>query len=263
MELIDRGAGPPIVLVPGIQGRWEWLGPGVEALARRCRVITFSLADEPTAAARFDATRGFACYVDQIAAAMDQAGVERATICGVSYGGLIAAAFAARHPARTSALVLASAIPPTWSPDARVRFYLRAPVLLSPIFVAASLRMFPEIAAAAGGVLTGMPVAARHGWNALRHMFSPSLMARRVRLLDGLALQAELKPVHVPTLVLTGEAELDKVVPVAATRQYLRIWPHARLATVTRSGHLGAITRPDEFARLVTSFMTGLDERAA
>jgi len=256
MNIVDSGSGPPVVLVPGIQGRWEWLRPGVEALARHCRVITFSLADEPTAGARFDETNGFGSYVDQVAAAMDQAGVERATICGMSYGGLIAAAFAARHPERTAALVLASAIPASWHPDARVRFYLRAPVLLSPLFCVASVRMYREIAAAADGTLAGVRLTATHGWNALRHMFSPARMARRVQFLNGLALTNELTAVHVPTLVLTGEPDLDRVVPVVMTRQYQTIWPHARLATIPRSGHLGVITRPTEFARLVTSFIS-------
>ena len=31
--MTDRGAGPPLVLVPGIQGRWEWMAPAVDALA--------------------------------------------------------------------------------------------------------------------------------------------------------------------------------------------------------------------------------------
>ena len=117
MKIIDVGSGPPVVLVPGIQGRWEWMKPAVDALATRCRVLTFSLADERTCGASFDAAHGFDCYVDQIREAMDQAGISSAAICGVSYGGLIAAAFAARHPERTFALVLVSAIPPSWRPD--------------------------------------------------------------------------------------------------------------------------------------------------
>src|SRR5215216_6361826 len=117
MNLVDVGSGPPIVVVPGIQGRWEWMRPAVDALARHCRVITFSLADEPTARCAFDSGRGFACYVDQVREAMDQAGVRSATICGVSYGGVIAAAFAARYPERTSAVALVSAVPVSWEPD--------------------------------------------------------------------------------------------------------------------------------------------------
>jgi pimeloyl-ACP methyl ester carboxylesterase len=146
MNIVDLGTGPPIVLVPGIQGRWEWMKPAVDALARHCRVVTFSLADEPTAGGSFDAVRGFDSYVDQIRDAMDLAGITGAVICGVSYGGLIAAAFAARHPDRTTSLALVSAVPPSWKPDQRVRFYLRSPRLLSPLFCVASLRLYKEIA---------------------------------------------------------------------------------------------------------------------
>jgi pimeloyl-ACP methyl ester carboxylesterase len=186
---------------------------------------------------------------------MDAAGVREATICGVSYGGLVAAAFAARYPQRTSALVLVSALPHTWTPDQRVTFYLRAPRLLTPLFMIGALRMYPEIAAATPGFFPGIMATIRHGWTALTHMFSSVRMARRVTFLQGLALQPELDRVRIPTLVVTGEAELDRVVPVARTTEYLRLWPHAKHATLLRTGHLGLITRPDEFANLVTSFL--------
>ena len=127
--MIDLGHGEPLVIVPGIQGRWEWMRPGVEALAEHCRVITFSLGDEPTA--KYDGSaQGFDRYVDQVARALDAAGLQRAAICGVSFGGLIAAAFAARHPERVTSLVLASALPPSWKLDKRASFYLRSPRLL-------------------------------------------------------------------------------------------------------------------------------------
>ena len=64
-----------------------------------------------------------------------------------------------------------------------------------------------------------------------------------------------LEQVNVPTLVITGDPLLDRVVPVALTREYVRIWPHAREATIARTGHIGSITRPDEFARIVVDFM--------
>src|SRR4030095_13733971 len=102
MKIVDRGGGTPIVVIPGVQGRWEWMKPAIAALAGRCRVITFSLADEPSCGGTFDEHQGFWSYVDQVRDALESAGVTRAAICGVSYGGLIAAAFAARHPERTS-----------------------------------------------------------------------------------------------------------------------------------------------------------------
>jgi pimeloyl-ACP methyl ester carboxylesterase len=254
MKIIDVGSGVPLVLVPGIQGRWEWMKPAVDALARRCRVLTFSLADEPTCGGTFDPSTGFDCYVEQVAQAMDTAGVQRATICGVSYGGLIAATFAARHRDRVSALVLVSAIPPTWEPDARVRFYLRAPRLLMPLFLLASLRMYREIAAAIPGRAAALQAALRHGSTVVANMFSPVRMARRATL-SPQALRPEVGGVNVPTLIVTGDAELDRVVPVSRTREYALLWPHAEVATLARTGHLGLITRPEEFARLVTDFI--------
>ena len=254
MRLVDVGTGPAVVVIPGVQGRWEWMKPAIDALASACRVVTFSLADEPSCGAAFDERRGFDCYVEQVQAAMDQAGIDRAAICGVSYGGLVAAAFAARRPERTSALVLVSALPPSWVPDRRVRFYLGAPRLLMPLFMVASLRMYPEIAAAHDGRLPALRAAARHGWRVLTHMFDPVRMARRVRLLARADL-AGLGGVQAPTLIVTGEGALDRVVPVGATREYLRLLPQARAATVERTGHLGLITRPDAFAAIVAPFV--------
>lgn len=255
MHLIDVGSGVPIVLIPGIQGRWEWMRPAVEALASRCRVLTFSLADEPTCGTRFDDSAGFDCYVQQVVDALDQAQVARAFICGVSYGGLVAAAFAARHPERTQGLILVSALPPGWAPDARVRFYLRAPRLLAPVFMVASLRLYPEIAAANDGVAAGMAAAVQHAFNVLTHMFSPARMARRVRMLEHADLGGAMEILSVPTLVITGEERLDRVVPVRLTEDYLRIWPHARRVTLMRTGHLGSITRPDAFLDAVLPFV--------
>ena len=254
MKIIDRGSGTPVVVIPGIQGRWEWMAPAVAALAQRCRVITFSLADEPFSGGRFDESRGFWCYVEQVREALDAAGVREASICGVSYGGLIAAAFAARHPDRASSLLLVSALPPSWTPTARVRLLLRAPRLLTPLFLVAALRIFPEIAAASSGVTRGLLAAARHLWRVATHLFSPVRMARRVRLLASVDLRPELARITQPTLVITGEPSLDRVVPVQATLEYAHLLPHAGVATIPRTGHLGLVTRPDEFARLVVTF---------
>ena len=102
MNIVDVGNGAPLVLIPGIQGRWEWMRPAVDVLAKHCRVITFSLADEPTSGARFDESSGIWGYVQQVDDVMDAAGVRAATICGVSFGGLIASSFAARHAAKVS-----------------------------------------------------------------------------------------------------------------------------------------------------------------
>jgi pimeloyl-ACP methyl ester carboxylesterase len=256
MNVYDSGgAGPPLVIIPGIQGRWEWMRPGARVLSRHYRVITFSLADEPSSGAVFDETRGFAVYVEQVAAAMAGRGIERAVICGVSYGGLIAAAFAARYPAKVLAVVLLSALAPSWRMNERAMFYLRAPRLLFPLFALSSLRLVREMVSAHGGVVAGAIAALRHLWNVVTNPTSPVRMARRVRLLEQVDLRSELATVRAPALIVTGEEGLDYVVPPSHTREYLRLWPHAEGAVLERTGHLGVITRPDALARLLDAFL--------
>jgi len=260
MTIIDRGSGEPIVVIPGVQGRWEWMKPGIDALARRTRVITFSLADEPSSGAGFDDSAGFWSYVDQIRNALDQSGIDKAAICGVSYGGLIAGAFAARFPGRVTSLILVSALPPSWRPDARVSFFLRSPWLLSPLFCLGSVRLYREFAAAQDTWWSGVTSAWRAGVNVLLHMFHPGRMARRVHLLSSIfgpgRIDTELGHVKVPTMIVTGEESLERVVSPRITCEYLAIWPHARVETLARTGHLGMITRPDEFAALVSAFVS-------
>ena len=255
MNLVDRGTGAPIVIIPGVQGRWEWMRPAVEALAERNRVITFSLADEPTSEARFDETRGFWSYVDQVRDALVDARLERAAICGVSYGGLIATAFASHHPEMVASLVLVSALPPSWRPDRRLQFYVSHPWLTTPAFCLGAFRLYREIAAANDTTFHGALAAARHGSNVLRHMFHPIRMANRVALFERARIGAELGRVKANVLVITGEDRLERVVPPRFTREYLGIWPHARSVTLSRTGHLGLITRPGEFASIVSSFV--------
>ena len=255
MQIIDIGTGPPVILIPGVQGRWEWMRPAVDALASGCRVITFSLADEPTSGAPFDETTGFYSYVDQVRAVMDALELKEAAICGVSYGGLIAATFAARFPERTSSLVLVSAMPPSWRPDRRVSFYLRAPRLLSPLFLAGSIRLHREVAAANGGMVSGIRASIGHGWNALRHMFSPLRMSRRIELLSTASLAGQISTTRCPVLIVTGDESLERVMPVQRTLEYTALLPQAQVATLARTGHLGLITRPAAFAAIVIPFV--------
>jgi pimeloyl-ACP methyl ester carboxylesterase len=132
--------------------------------------------------------------------------------------------------------------------------YLRAPRLLSPLFCANSLRIYPEIAAANGGIMQGLLPAIRHGWNVLTHPFSPARMARRVKWLADAGLERRICRIQVPTLILTGDGSLDRVVPVHRTGEYANICSPVERAVIPRTGHIGLITRPDVFADLVSAF---------
>jgi len=252
LKIVDRGGGTPIVVVPGVQGRWEWMKPAIDTLAQRSHVITFSLADEPSAGWPAGDS-GFGAYVEQVAQALDARGLERAVVCGVSYGGLVAAAFARRYPHRVAGLALVSALPPSWRPDARAKFFMRSPNLLLPLFLLGSLRLYREIAAAHDSWWHGVWASVRQGARALAHFPAPARMARRARIVDEAEVDG-LSAIHVPVLVMTGQAGLDRVVPTEMTAEYTRIWPHATAVTLERTGHLGLVTRADEFARAIARF---------
>ena len=80
--MVDVGTGIPLVLVPGIQGRWEWMEPSVDALARDCRVITASLPGEPGVDTSFDADADFDVFVRHLDDIFDASGVANAILCG-------------------------------------------------------------------------------------------------------------------------------------------------------------------------------------
>jgi 3-oxoadipate enol-lactonase len=254
--MITRGNGAPLVLVPGIQGRWEWMAPAAHALARGARVITGTLCGDRGSRCRFDPGAGFENFVRQVDGWLDEARVAQASLCGVSYGGLIAVHFAAARPDRVQALVLASAPGPRWRPDSRSARYSRAPYFYAPAFVAgAPFRLAPEILAAHRGLWRRLRVSAAHVARVLAAPISPSRMAQRVRLLEGVDFVEDCRRVAVPALVLTGEARLDRVVPVASTLEYLRLIPHAARAVLPGTGHIGLVTKPDEFAAIVLDFL--------
>lgn len=261
--MIDRGRGLPFVLVPGIQGRWEWTSQAVDALAARARVLTFSLCDEPTSGFRCNPARGFENYLDQIEACLERAGLDDAIVVGVSFGGLIASEFAARRPARTRGLVLVSALPWDWTPDARVRFYLRAPRALTAVFCAgAPFRFYPELAAVFPTLGTQARFIASNSSNVLRAFPSPSRMARRVGWVETHRF-ADPQSIEAPTLVITGEAGLDRVVPVELTERCATGLRNVERAVLDRTGHLGIVTRSDTFADLAFAFANRVYQESA
>ena len=62
--------------------------------------------------------------------------------------------------------------------------------------------------------------------------------------------------------MITGEDGLDRIVPPELTRQYVTRLPRARRATLARTGHLGLVTRPAEFAELVCRFADEISDDA-
>jgi pimeloyl-ACP methyl ester carboxylesterase len=255
LQVFDRGDGDPVVLVPGIQGRWEWMRPCAEGLAREGRVVTASLPGEPGSGFALGRDASFDVHVDYLDAIFDRAGIDSAVLCGVSYGGWVSVHYAALRPERVKALVLASAPGPAFRPDTRQQYYVRAPRLLLPAFAFSSRqRMQPEVKLALPDGPARRAFLRSRLVAIARYPISPSLMARRITL----ALQADFvtsaRAVKAPTLVLTGEPGFDRIVPVASTREYLDLVPGAHGLVLEQTGHLGCVTRPRDFAQVVRGF---------
>ena len=56
---------------------------------------------------------------------------------------------------------------------------------------------------------------------------------------------------------MTGEPQLDRVVPVASSLEYVKLIAGARHVTLPRTGHMGLVLRPEAFADAVSAFVTG------
>jgi 3-oxoadipate enol-lactonase len=252
--VFNRGSGPPLVVVPGIQGRWEWMRPALEALATRCRTISYSLCGDFGSDVPIDPAIGFDNYLRQLDRVLDQARLERTALCGVSYGGLVALRYAATRPQRVSALILSSAPAPGWTPSEQQQRWVARPWISAPAFIATSPgRLIPEIRSALGGRWIGFLLG--HALRVAAAPMIPALMASRVTWQQSMDFAPDCNAVNTPTLIITGEDALDRVVPASVTRRYCSLIRGARFELMKDTGHIGLITRPRVFADLVTGFV--------
>jgi pimeloyl-ACP methyl ester carboxylesterase len=244
-------AGPTLVLIPGIQGRWEYARPTVDALATHFRVVTFSLGGRSQKGLDI-----FNSGVDQLTSVLEAHQIDRAILCGISYGGLLALRFASLHPDRTAALIMASTPGPEWHLRPRHHVYASWPWIFGPLFLVESpFRLRAELETALPD-----PVARRRfvRWQ-LRTILSAPVslprMAARARALPVPGIVEDCRRISTPTLIVTGEQALDRVVPVEGTASYMGLIAGARYAMLERTGHQGTITRPTIFAAAVNDFV--------
>ncbi len=230
--------------------------PAIAALQRRCRTITYTLSGDLGSGMTPDARVGFDTLVQQLDHVFDQAKLTRAAVCGVSYGGLIALRYAATRPERVSALVFTSSPAPGWRPSARQSQYVKNPWLLTPLFmIAGPFRMWPEIVRAIPNRRRRMTFAIAQGLRVLLAPIVPSELARRVHFMEAADFHRDCARVAAPALIVTGEEELDTVVPVSSTRRYQSLLRDTRYEQMSDTGHLGLITQPERFAGIVGGFV--------
>jgi hypothetical protein len=247
--MIEAGQGRPVLMVPGIQGRWEWMRPAIDALSARHRVLSFSLSDVPGT----DCFGEWTALIDEL---LDRRRIARLAVVGVSFGALIALRYAASRPERVTCLVLASAPPPHWALDARRAAYLRRPLLSAPAFALRGVaNLLPELLASQPTKAAKTRMLLSHLYRVLRFPASPRRMAAWASAWQALRQDIDCARVQAPALVITGETHLDRVVPTSSTLEYLHLLPNARHVVLPDTGHIGLISRPARFAEVVGEFI--------
>ena len=253
----DEGDGPPVVCLHAIgHGASDFTGLR-RWLAGRHRVVALDWPGHGRSADdRVPASAGR--YAALLAGVLDALGVERPVMIGNSVGGAAAIRFAAAHPARVRALVLANpggldrggggltnrlvtrTMAAFFAAGARgARWYPRA-------FAAYYRVVLPEPAAAEqrARIVAQGPAMARVLHEAWRSFGDPDADIR------GLAAS-----IRCP--VLFAWAARDRINQLGRCRAAIARFPNARLETF-HAGHAAFLETPDAFAAALDRFLAGL-----
>lgn len=258
-----HGHGPPLVLVMGIgYDASLWTLHQVPALSRRFTVITFDNRDSGRSSrSATDYTIGD--MADDVAALLEALEIERAHVMGLSMGGMIGQELALNHRSRVDRLVLSgcgaaparNAFDPirSWSwvksHDASGEAF--AAEQFTWLFSAGFLRNHEAVRQTVAFLASNPnPMAAaayeRQARAYLRH--------------DALD---RLGDITAPTLVVVGEE--DRLTPPPTARELADAISGARFEIITGPGssHVLPLERPDDFNRLVTSFLSARSDAQA
>ncbi|MDA0635579.1 alpha/beta fold hydrolase [Nonomuraea sp. MCN248] len=253
MQLYTRttGSGLPLVLLHAFPlSSAMWLAQR-EGLARACRVITPDLRgfggsrlgdDEPS----------IDLMADDVARMLDDEGVERAVVGGLSMGGYVAMAFCRRHPDRVLGVILAGTkASPDTEPARDNRERIARAVLADGSDV-----LVKEVLPALIGATTKQRRAMVFGRvKGLVQAAPPQAAAWAMRAMaarpDSFDTLAALK---VPALVLVGDE--DELAPPPDARAMAEAVPEGRLEVIAKAGHLVAVEQPEAFNAAVERFLS-------
>ncbi len=252
VEYREWGEGPALVLVPGLAGGFELLGPLARLLAAHFRVISYQLRGEDDCFAlrrRF----GLQDLVGDLGEFLDWHGLESPAIFGVSFGGLLALEFAARFPFRLRGLVVQGV-------GARFQRGLvewvagmvlsRYPLPSDNPFVNQFFNLLFGSRQKPGPLFQ---FVTRQCWQT-----DQGVMAHRFHLVEKFDMARRLGRIRVPTLILAGERDL-----LVSSRSLQALYDglaRAKLVRLPGSGHLAFMTEPYRVAEEVRRFFTSEEE---
>ncbi len=246
----ERGGGDamPIIFLHGVgSGKAVW-EPQLRHFGMSRRALAFDFPGFGESDPRPEATRDD--FALSIIAALDTLGIERAHVCGLSLGGVIALAIHATAPSCCASLILADtfAVHPdgegiySRSIEASRTIGLRALAEARVDFLLGSATT-PGLRAEVIDTMSAIEPDAY------------AIGARAVWLADQ---RDEARGIRVPTLVLCG-AE-DRITPPALSEELAALIPGARLELIDAAGHLANAEQPAAFNVAVDAFLSEVGE---
>lgn len=189
-------------------------------------------------------------YASAIISAMHELGIDRAHICGLSLGGVVAIAINHFDAKRCASLILADtfAVHPQGN-----AIYERA------MTASENLRSMAE---ARVDMLLAQPAAPRVRREVVETMsrIDPQaycIGAEAVWLADQ---RGRAKEIRVPTLVLVGDQDL--ITPPELSEELAGLVPNARIQVIEDAGHISNLEKPAEFDRAVDQFIGDVEAQA-
>jgi len=239
---------PALLLVHSLGTNLHVWDAQVAELARGLRVVRFDLRGHgltEVAAAPYTIED----LADDALAVLDACGIPVAHVGGVSIGGMIAQAVAARAPARVASLILcdtALALPPPEMWRARAQT-VRAEGIAAVADSILARWVTPAYLASPGG----------RGLRSALLRTHPEGYAAAAEVLATADLSAATRQLRVPALVIVGE--LDPSTPVAAAEALRDALPGARLTVIPRAAHIPLVEQPDAVTAAIREFLTPPD----
>jgi 3-oxoadipate enol-lactonase len=243
LGVVEAGSGgTPILFLHGVGSDKSVWAPQLLHFGRVRRAVAF---DYPGYGDSDPATEGTNRddYAAAMVAGMDELGIDRAHICGLSLGGVVAIAMHALAPQRCATLILADTF--AVHPDGR-GIYDRSIAASTDLRALAEGRVEFLLA-------PGAPDDVRSEVVETMAKIDPAayrIGAEAVWLADQ---RDRARASDVPALVVCG-AE-DKVTPPALSEELAAMIPGAKLEMIPGAGHISNLERPAEFNRIVEEFI--------
>lgn len=244
----QRGeGGTPLLFLHGVgSDRTAWM-PQLDRFGSERLTIAIDYPGYGDSGEIADATHD--TFADAAFAVLDALEVERAHVCGLSLGGIVALSMAAAQPERLASLTLADTF--ARHPEGEA-IYQRSLAGLDQLGIrglaesrADALLAQPAEPSIRSDVIATM---ARIAPDAYR------LAAAAVWLADQRKAAAK---VQCPTLILCGSE--DRITPPALSEELKDSIPHASLIEIAGAGHLPNLEQPDIFNRVLSAFIDGVE----